>query len=67
MAGGKNYRSASSGRFVTKGYATRAPSKTVAETRGGGSRHGANRSAITGRFVTESTARRHPDTTIKDN
>jgi hypothetical protein len=65
--GGKNYRSASSGRFVTKGYATRAPNKTVAESRGGGSTHGAHRSAVTGKFVKPSTAARHPDTTIKDS
>ena len=64
--GGKSYRSASSGRFVTKGYAGRAPGKTVAETRGGGSTHGAHRSAISGKFVKESTAARHPDKTIRD-
>ena len=66
-SGGKNYRSAGSGRFVTKGYATRAPAKTVAEARGGGSTHGAHRSAVTGRFVQESTARRHPGSTIRDS
>jgi hypothetical protein len=66
-AKGKSYRSASSGRFVTKSYATRAPGKTVGETRGGGSTHGAHRSAISGKFVTKSTAARHPGTTIRDN
>ena len=65
--GGKSYRSAGSGRFVTKGYAARAPERTVAETRGGGSTHGTHRSAISGKFVKPSTAARHPDTTIRDS
>lgn len=65
--GGKSYRSASSGRFVTKAYATRTPGKTVAETRGGGPTHGANRSAVSGKFIKESTARRNPSGTIKDS
>lgn len=65
--GGKNYRSAGSGQFVTKGTAARAPGKTVAETRGGGSTHGTHRSAISGKFVTGATAARHPNSTIKDS
>lgn len=63
----KNFRSAGSGRFVTKGYAVRNPGKTVGETRGGGSTHGVHRSAISGRFVKESYAKRHPRQTIKDS
>ena len=66
-SGGKNYRSAGTGRFVTPGRAARSPNTTVAETRGGGSTHGAHRSAITGKFVQPGTAARHPNTTIKDS
>jgi hypothetical protein len=63
----KNYRSAGTGRFVTKATAVRQPSRTVAETRGGGSTHGANRSAVTGKFVTPRYAAHHPKTTIRDS
>jgi hypothetical protein len=63
----KNYRSASTGRFVTKGTAARHPRTTVAEKRNGGSTGGVHRSAITGKFVTKSTAARHPRTTIRDS
>lgn len=59
-------RSASSGRFVTKAYASRAPSKTTTERVGGstGNARAVNRSAATGRFVTAGTAARHPSKTI---
>lgn len=59
-------RSASSGRFVTKSYARRAPSKTTTERVGGSTRNAraVNRSAATGRFVTAATAARHPSKTI---
>ncbi|MGE0502184.1 MAG: hypothetical protein AB7I79_14630 [Rhizobiaceae bacterium] len=63
----KNHRSAGTGRFVTKGHATRHPSTTVSETRGGGSTGGTHRSAKSGQFVTDTYASRHPKTTIKDN
>ena len=63
----KNYRSAGSGRFVTKSQATRSPSTTMAETRGGGSTGGTHRSAKSGQFVTPSYAAKHPKTTIKDS
>jgi hypothetical protein len=64
---GKSYRSAVTGRFVTKSTAARRPATTVAERRGGGSTHGAHRSAVTGKYVKEGYARRHPSTTIKDS
>ena len=67
MGMAKNYRSAGSGRFVTKSTATKSPSKTVGETRGGGSTGGTHRSAGTGRFVTDAYAAKHPKTTIKDS
>lgn len=64
--GGKNYRNAGTGEFVTKAYAQRHPKTTVGETRGGGSTNGANRSAISGKFVGKAAAARWPDRTIKD-
>jgi hypothetical protein len=64
---GKNYRSAGSGRFVTKGYAGKHPATTLGETRGGGSTHGAHRSAGSGKFVKEGYASRNPSKTIKDS
>jgi hypothetical protein len=64
---GKSHRSAASGRFVTKGAASRHPATTVTESRGGGSTHGSHRSAVTGKFVEEGYAKRHPTTTLKDS
>lgn len=65
--GGKNYRSAGSGQFVTKSVAIRNPSRTVGEARGGGSTNGVNRSAISGKFVGPAAAARWPHKTIKDS
>lgn len=65
--GGKNYRDAGSGQFVTKSYADKHPKSTLGETRDGGSTHGAHRSAGTGKFVSDKYAARHPKTTIKDS
>ncbi len=65
--GGKNYRNASSGQFVTKSAATKNPSGTLGEARGGGSTQGAHRSAITGKFVGPAAAARWPGKTIKDS
>ena len=65
--GGKNYRSAKTGQFVTKSTAARNPKTTVGEARGGGSTHGAHRSAITGKFVSKAAAGRWPNRTIKDS
>ena len=56
----KNYRSASTGRFVTKGTAARHRAPPLPK-RNGGSTSGVHRSAITGKFVTKSTATRHED------
>lgn len=69
MAKGKfggSYRSAISGRFVTKSHGKRSPSTTLFEKTGGGST-GSARSAKTGRFVTESHANRNPRTTVKES
>jgi hypothetical protein len=64
---GKNFRSAKSGQFVTKGYASKHPSTTLGEKRDGGSTHGTHRSAKTGEFVKAGYASRNQSTTIKDN
>ena len=64
---GKNYRSAKSGQFVTKKFATSHPATTLGETRGGGSTGGTHRSSKTGKFVTDGYAKKHPSTTIKDS
>ncbi len=66
-SGGKDYRSAGTGQFVTKSFAKSHPATTLGETRGGGSTQGAHRSAKSGQFVTESYAKSHPKTTIKDS
>ncbi len=65
--GGKNFRSAGTGQFVTKGFAAKHPATTLGETRGGGSTNGTHRSAKSGEFVSASYAKKHPGTTIKDS
>ena len=59
-------RSATSGRFVTKAFARRAPSRTTTERVGGNTRNrrACSRSAATGRFVKKTTTARRPSTTI---
>lgn len=59
------YRSATSGKYVSKATASRSP-KTTVSTSSSGSKASGSRSAITGRFVKASTAKRHPDTTITE-
>lgn len=66
-SGGKSYRDAGNGQFVTKGYADKHPDTTLGEARGGGSTHGAHRSAISGKFVGKAAAGRWPGKTIKDS
>lgn len=63
---GGHFRSAISGRFVTKAHGKRSPDTTVFEKTGGGPT-GATRSAKSGRFVTEGQAKRHPRTTLKES
>lgn len=59
-------RSASSGRFVTRGYARRAPAKTTVERVGGrtGNHRAVTRSAKSGRFVTSRWGDENPNGTI---
>lgn len=64
--GGKSFRSAGTGQFVTKSFAGKHPSTTLGETRGGGSTGGTHRSAKSGEFVSAAYAAKHPKTTIKD-
>lgn len=62
-----NHRSASSGRFVTGGQATRNPTGTVSEARGPSGSSGAHyRSAISGRYVTNAHGARSPGTTVRE-
>jgi hypothetical protein len=60
-------RSASSGRFVTKAYAKRAPAKTTVEQVGGGTGNSraVTRSASSGRFVSKGQGDANPGGTIR--
>ncbi len=65
------YRSAKTGRYVTRKHAKRSPRTTLKEIAFKGSSRRPSRgvryrSAITGRFVTAATAGRHPDTTVAE-
>ncbi|MBS9405479.1 hypothetical protein KG088_17890 [Halomonas sp. TRM85114] len=64
--GGGHYRSAISGRYVTKSHGKRSPDTTVFEKTGGGAT-GSARSAKSGQFVTEGKASRNPRTTVKES
>lgn len=62
-----NYRSAKSGRYVTKVHGKSNPRTTVKEAPGkSGSTGGSYRSAITGRFVTAKHGRSNPNTTVRE-
>ncbi len=71
-SGGKGkYRSARTGRYVTRKHAKRSPRTTLKESTSKGSARKSSRgiryrSAITGHYVTAATARRHPDTTVTE-
>ena len=60
------YRSARSGRFVTKAHAKRSPRTTVAERVGPGTANNrpVTRSAVTGRFVTTRQGKTNPGETV---
>lgn len=64
MARGRVYKSASTGRFVSRATVARHPRRTVTQTVGG--KATGYRSASTGRFVSAATARRNPGGTIKE-
>lgn len=64
---GKSYRSAITGKYISKSAAARHPRTSVSETQGKGKISGkAHRSSITGRYVTLATAQRHPKTTVTE-
>jgi len=64
---GKAYRSAKTGRYVSKGTATRNPRTTVTESGGNKGSAKAYRSAISGRYVTKGHAQRSRSTTVTEN
>lgn len=65
--GGGGYRSAKSGRYVTKSYGKAHPRTTVQEAAGkSGSTGGSYRSAISGRFVTAKHGKGNPRTTVRE-
>jgi hypothetical protein len=62
-----SYRSAKSGRYVTKAYGASHPKTTVKESPGrSGSTGGQYRSAMTGRFVTAKRGKVSPQTTLRE-
>lgn len=62
------YRSAITGRYITKSSAARHPRTSVRETSTGNRDTGTHhRSAASGRFVTAATAARNPKTTVTEN
>ena len=68
MAGkGGSYRSAKSGRYVTKAHGKATPRTTVREASGrSGSTGGSYRSAVSGRFVTAKHGKSSPHTTTRE-
>ncbi len=64
---GGGYRSAKSGRYVTKAYGKSHPRTTVKEASGkSGSTGGSYRSAVSGRFVTAKYGNENPKTTVRE-
>ena len=64
---GGGYRSANSGRYVTKAYSKSHPRTTVKEASGkSGSTGGSYRSAASGRFVTAKYGKANPKTTVRE-
>lgn len=64
---GGGYRSARSGRYVTKSYGRSNARTTVKEAPGkSGSTGGSYRSAISGRFVTAKYGKAHPKVTVRE-
>lgn len=64
---GGSYRSARTGRYVTKAYGASHPRTTVKESPGqSGSTGGQYRSAITGKFVIAKRGKASPHTTLRE-
>jgi hypothetical protein len=67
MAKSRSYRSAVSGRYVTRAHGRSSPRTTVAEPRGPSKSSGSHyRSAISGRYVTNAHGRSSPRTTVRE-
>lgn len=65
---GGNFRSATSGRFVTGAQGRANPSTTVREAPGKSGSSGPHyRSAISGRYVTTAHGKRSPHTTVRED
>lgn len=65
--GGGGFRSANSGRYVTKAYGKSHPRTTVKEALGkSGSTGGSYRSAVSGRFVMAKYGKANPKTTVRE-
>lgn len=65
--GGGGFRSANSGRYVTKVYGKSRPRTTVKEAPGkSGSTGGSYHSAVSGRFVTAKYGKANPKTTVRE-
>ena len=63
------YRSAKTGKYISKAAAARWPSRSVQESSGKGSGSGnrtVNRSAKTGQFVSNATVARWPNHTLTE-
>lgn len=62
------YRSAITGRYISKAAAARHPKTSVTESSGGNQSSGTHhRSAITGLYISEAAAARHPNTSVTEN
>ena len=65
--GSSRYRSAITGRFISRAAAARHPKTSVLDSMGGsGKPVQVNRSAISGRFISNAAAARHPKTSMTD-
>jgi len=62
------YRSARTGKYISKAAATRSPRRSLKESAGRSSQSGrsVHRSAITGRFVGNATVKRWPNHTVTE-
>lgn len=61
------YRSAITGRYISKAAAARHPKSSVRESPGSSGKSGTHyRSAVDGQYVRASEAARHPKTTLRE-
>jgi len=67
MANGSHFRSAITGRYISKSAAARHPRTSLSESGPNRSSGTHYRSAITGRFVRSAAAARHPNTSVQED